>query len=220
MSTAATGFAAGLQTANNAMPGPPQRLRVLMLHSFRTSAAIFKQQVHPMIILLCGTTRQLNTHIDAQSRLYDLQMQISGLDRQLNDLVEMVRLLCRRCGNLQECSLRLCVRLKVRHRETLSSVAVQIFVDAPHAASGPIPKDVEPYFDPPFREWWNFTKQDADGSMQYIGFDESVAYVETKLREHAPIHGLCGFSQVCTCPSCSCPTAWSIHMHAVHSGPT
>jgi Serine hydrolase (FSH1) len=32
--------------------------------------------------------------------------------------------------------------------------------------------------------------------MQYIGFSESVAYVESQLREHAPIHGLCGFSQV------------------------
>ena len=28
-----------------AMTGPPQKLRLLMLHSFRTSAAIFKQQV-------------------------------------------------------------------------------------------------------------------------------------------------------------------------------
>lgn len=45
---------------------------------------------------------------------------------------------------------------------------------------------------------WNFVKKDGDGAMQYLGFSESVAYIDSKLREHAPIHGLCGFSQV-TC---------------------
>lgn len=39
-------------------------------------------------------------------------------------------------------------------------------------------------------------KHDGDGAMQYVGFSESVAYIEGKLGEHAPVHGLCGFSQV------------------------
>lgn len=43
---------------------------------------------------------------------------------------------------------------------------------------------------------WNFTKQDDGRGMQYVGYADSVAFVESKLREHAPIHGLCGFSQV------------------------
>lgn len=37
--------ATGAQAQHLPMTGPPQRLRLLMLHSFRTSAAIFKQQV-------------------------------------------------------------------------------------------------------------------------------------------------------------------------------
>ncbi len=35
---------------------------------------------------------------------------------------------------------------------------MQIYLDAPFAASGPIPRDVAPFFKPPYREWWNFTK--------------------------------------------------------------
>jgi len=31
-------------------------------------------------------------------------------------------------------------------------------VNAPNAASGPIPEDVKPYFDGPYYEWWNAEK--------------------------------------------------------------
>lgn len=29
-----------------------------------------------------------------------------------------------------------------------------MYLDAPHAATGPPPADVAPFFDPPYREWW------------------------------------------------------------------
>ncbi len=31
-------------------------------------------------------------------------------------------------------------------------------MNAPNAASGPIPEDVKPYFDGPYYEWWNAEK--------------------------------------------------------------
>lgn len=33
-----------------------------------------------------------------------------------------------------------------------------MYVNAPNAASGPIPEDVKPYFDGPYYEWWNAEK--------------------------------------------------------------
>lgn len=50
------------------------------------------------------------------------QFRRSGLDKQLEDIVELV------------------------------------FIDAPNAATGPPEPDVEPFFKPPYYEWWNFKK--------------------------------------------------------------
>ncbi len=36
--------------------------------------------------------------------------------------------------------------------------ALQVYLDAPHAATGPPPADVAPFFDPPHREWWRAEK--------------------------------------------------------------
>lgn len=35
---------------------------------------------------------------------------------------------------------------------------MQVYVDAPNQASGPIPEDVKPYFEGPYYEWWNAEK--------------------------------------------------------------
>mmetsp|Transcript_15156 Transcript_15156/g.45697 ORF Transcript_15156/g.45697 Transcript_15156/m.45697 type:complete len:234 (-) Transcript_15156:56-757(-) len=105
------------------------RLRILMLHSFRTSGAIFQEQVRR-----------------------------SGLQNPLNEAAEL------------------------------------IYMNAPHAASGDIPQDVAAHFSPPFFEWWNFRK-DEDGELSYVGFEEAEASVKQALRQHAPVHGICAFSQ-------------------------
>ncbi len=58
--------------------------------------------------------------------------------------------------------------------------AVQIYLDAPHAASGSIPEDVVANFSPPFFEWWNFRK-DAEGNLSYVGFEEAETAVKQAL---------------------------------------
>ncbi len=40
----------------------------------------------------------------------------------------------------------------------LEDIAELVFIDAPNAASGPPEPDVEPFFKPPYYEWWNATK--------------------------------------------------------------
>ena len=40
----------------------------------------------------------------------------------------------------------------------LEDIAELVFIDAPNAATGPPEPDVEPFFKPPYYEWWNFTK--------------------------------------------------------------
>lgn len=61
--------------------------------------------------------------------------------------------------------------------------AAQIYMNAPHAASGDIPQDVAAHFSPPFFEWWNFRK-DEDGELSYVGFEEAEASVKQALRQH------------------------------------
>lgn len=107
----------------------PKRLKLLCLHSFRTSGKIFQEQ-----------------------------FKRSGLDTALSDIAELV------------------------------------YVDAPIAATGPPLDDVEPYFDPPFYEWWTSTKG-ADQKWTYTGWDRSFAAVEEHLQRHGPYDGLLGFSQ-------------------------
>lgn len=67
-------------------------------------------------------------------------------------------------------------------RKATSDVAEFFFVDAPHQDADGGPDE---------RTWWSFN---ADFT-QYGGVDESVQAVRAALREHAPIHGLFGFSQ-------------------------
>ncbi len=40
----------------------------------------------------------------------------------------------------------------------LEDIAELVFIDAPNAATGPPEPDVEPFFKPPYYEWWNATK--------------------------------------------------------------
>lgn len=68
------------------------------------------------------------------------------------------------------------------------------YIDAPNAASGPIPDDVAPYFQGPYHEWWNASR-DEQGAWTYEGWQRSVAAMEEALRRHGPFDGLMGFSQ-------------------------
>ena len=83
---------------------------------------------------------------------YVLQMRISGLDAQLKDVVELVRITTSsfHAHMLMPMWIRSCVDQSICRT---ASGTLQIYIDAPHEASGPIPADVQPYFDPPYREW-------------------------------------------------------------------
>ncbi|GLC77094.1 hypothetical protein PLESTF_001883600, partial [Pleodorina starrii] len=116
--------------SDNSSVSKPNRLRVLCVHSFRTSGAIFQQQ-----------------------------LQRAGLLDALSDLVEFT------------------------------------FIDAPHPASGPIPRDVKPYFAGPYYEWFT-----AEAVGDRVEFDEekmqaSERYLTALLAEQGPFDGLVGFSQ-------------------------
>lgn len=126
---------------------PRKRLRVLALHSFRTSGAIFAEQ---------------------QRR--------AGLDAALADLIDVVR----RGGagalvtsvpcfpHATPPHATQCRSVQRQPPNTRPSAAVlnatavllwlpplvQTYIDAPNAASGPIPDDVAPHFEGPYYEWW------------------------------------------------------------------
>ncbi|PNW76545.1 hypothetical protein CHLRE_11g467682v5 [Chlamydomonas reinhardtii] len=107
-----------------------RRLRVLCLHSFRTSGKIFEEQ-----------------------------LQRAQLTEALGDLVELT------------------------------------FVDAPHGASGAIPRDVKPYFEGPYFEWFT-----AEAVGDRVEFDEqkleaSELFLTQLLERQGPFDGLMGFSQ-------------------------
>jgi len=103
--------------------GRKQKLRLLALHSFRTSARIFKQQVsyeaHRYRPLTEGPMCMINIwHYGLTLSSHVMQFQQSGLVDETRDLVDVV------------------------------------FIDAPHPASGAIPRDVAPHFNGPFFEWF------------------------------------------------------------------
>lgn len=103
---------------------------MLALHSFRTSAKIFKEQVRR-----------------------------SGLEKRLGNLVELV------------------------------------YLDAPHAATGPPPADVAPFFDPPYREWWRAEKNVEKGEYLYEGGVATVEFVRQYIIDEGPFDGIWAFSQ-------------------------
>ncbi|KAI3797245.1 hypothetical protein L1987_32500 [Smallanthus sonchifolius] len=63
------------------------------------------------------------------------------------------------------------------------------FPDAPFPCNGK--SGVEGIFDPPYFEWFQFSKEYED----YENFDECVEYIEECMIKHAPIDSLLGFSQ-------------------------
>ena len=94
---------------------------------------------------------------------------------------------------------------------------MQVYVNAPNEASGPIPEDVKPYFDGPYYEWWNAEKvtkslvvpvcataivasarvQDEERDrVTYRGWDTSKEFLEQVVKEQGPFDGVMGFSQV------------------------
>ncbi len=77
----------------------------------------------------------------------------------------------------------------------------QTYIDAPNPASGPIPDDVTPFFQPPFYEWWNASRGE-DGRWSYEGWEASVAHVGDVMKLHGPFDGVMGFSQVCGAAGC------------------
>ncbi|KAG2432218.1 hypothetical protein HXX76_009137 [Chlamydomonas incerta] len=113
-----------------ASPCARRRLRILCLHSFRTSGKIFEEQ-----------------------------LQRAQLTEALGDMLELT------------------------------------FVDAPHVASGAIPRDVKPYFEGPYFEWFT-----AEAVGDRVEFDEakleaSELYLTRLLEARGPFDGLMGFSQ-------------------------
>ncbi|GFR45059.1 hypothetical protein Agub_g6432, partial [Astrephomene gubernaculifera] len=106
---------------------PMRRLRVLCIHSFRTSGSIFKQQ-----------------------------LQRAGLLEALEDLVEFT------------------------------------FVDAPHPASGHIPRDVGPYFQGPYFEW--FTAEEVGDRVEFdeAKVEASERFLLDVLTRQGPFDGIMG----------------------------
>ncbi|KAJ3695847.1 hypothetical protein LUZ60_001224 [Juncus effusus] len=64
-----------------------------------------------------------------------------------------------------------------------------VFADAPFQAVGK--SEVDGIFPPPYYEWFQFSKD----FMEYINFDECLAYIEELMIKHGPFDGLMGFSQ-------------------------
>lgn len=59
---------------------------------------------------------------------------------------------------------------------------VQVYVNAPNPASGPIPEDVKPYFEGPYFEWWNAEKVRCYNSMAAaICVQAEAAHLSTSL---------------------------------------
>ncbi|EEH59203.1 uncharacterized protein MICPUCDRAFT_56871 [Micromonas pusilla CCMP1545] len=148
VASSARGVGASARAASPSRPPPPPRdvavmsggggkLRVLALHSWRTSASIFAKQ-----LAVAGWTNDDGTGLGDQCEF--------------------------------------------------------VCVDAPHPASGEIPRDVARAFEGPYYEWWDASRDDRDGSLRYVGDDASVAFVERVAREDGPFDGVVGFSQGAT----------------------
>lgn len=77
-----------------------------------------------------------------------------------------------------------------------------VYVDAPHPASGEVPKDVASFFAGPYFEWWNATSFGVEGKegkvLQYEGLERSTEFVEDVWRTNGPFDGIVGFSQGAT----------------------
>ena len=114
---------------------PGRRLKILALHSFRTSASIFEKQ-----------------------------MRLSGMYQLLSEDLK----------------------------------AEITYINAPNAASGPIPADVlaafgdssEQYF-----EWWNANQDEENGTWHYSHCNESLEYIERVWMEAGGFDAIIGFSQ-------------------------
>eukprot|EP00887_Chlorella_sp_A99_P002778 scaffold6.g2778.t1 len=61
------------------------------------------------------------------------------------------------------------------------------FIDAPNAASGPIPDDVSNYFEGPYYE--------EDDRWSYEGWERSLQHIADVCALHGPFDGVLGFSQ-------------------------
>ncbi|KAK2079967.1 hypothetical protein QBZ16_002362 [Prototheca wickerhamii] len=62
------------------------------------------------------------------------------------------------------------------------------FIDAPNPASGPIPEDVTPFFDPPYWEWWN-AKQDDKGQWMIEDWTSAMEKAAWAMKEYGPFDG-------------------------------
>ncbi|KAL6760730.1 serine hydrolase FSH [Haematococcus lacustris] len=117
------------QLSSSAATNGTHKLRILALHSFRTSAAIMK-----------------------------LQFEKAQMGR-LSDIVELV------------------------------------YLDAPNLASGPIPRDVKPFFEGPYREWVTVEAMGDKLEFDSEKMERSMAAITTVMQEQGPFDGVVGFSQ-------------------------
>lgn len=69
------------------------------------------------------------------------------------------------------------------------------FVNAPNPASGPIPKDVAPFFPGPYFEWWNAERDPTHNIWYYENSDVTLSFLNDFIKLHGPFDGLMGFSQ-------------------------
>ncbi|CAL56388.1 Serine hydrolase FSH [Ostreococcus tauri] len=78
----------------------------------------------------------------------------------------------------------------------LRDIAELYFLDAPNAASGAIPRDLDAFFGPGVdgREWWSAETTER-GTMSYEGLTRSLAEMERRCAEDGPFDGVLGFSQ-------------------------
>jgi hypothetical protein len=65
-----------------------------------------------------------------------------------------------------------------------------VFVDAPHSASGAIPRDVKPFFVGPYYEWFTAEMQGDKVVYDVQKLDRSLEYVAQILRDQGPFDGI------------------------------
>jgi hypothetical protein len=83
-------------------------------------------------------------------------------------------------------------------RQAFSDLEWQwVFVDAPLDASGPTFDLVAQHWPgEPYYEWWNATQQ-PDGTVKYVGLDQSLDFIRQTLADRGPFDLLAGYSQGC-----------------------
>jgi len=76
-----------------------------------------------------------------------------------------------------------------------------VFLDGPHrcspqaeAAIPPMLRELCPDGPPPCHEWWN-SRTEADGSITYDKYRETLEYIDAFVRREGPFAGVLGFSQ-------------------------